>query len=205
MFFLKNKSIFLIGVWIFFCVKLNSQSGITTSSAYLLKSIYSNNEKNYSSSLGWSLQYGYSLPLSPKRIELRPEISFSKFNQNNNLSLAGLFTIYPLDLQGDCDCPTFGKNKINWRSKLRLSAGPLLWVSRSVISDEVNTYTLRGFSPGLTGSLGFDFPILEKIIVTPLLQGHLLFSIPVFSEGLLTYNYRVTDNFIGMAGIQFRF
>ena len=206
MFFLKNKSGSVSFLLLLFFVKLNSQSGITTSSAYLLKSIFSIDEKKYSGSLGWAVQYGYSLPVSKKRFEIRPELSFSRFeNDHNNLSLAALFVIYPLDINGDCSCPTFGKNKFNWKSKLRLSAGPLAWVSRAVIVGELNTYTLRGFSPGLTASAGLDFPISDKITLTPLLQGHLLFNIPVFSEGVLSYSYRSTDNFIGMAGLQIRF
>jgi hypothetical protein len=99
MFFLKNKSGSVSFLLLLFFVKLNSQSGITTSSAYLLKSIFSIDEKNYSGSLGWAVQYGYSLPVSKKRFEIRPELSFSRFeNDHNNLSLAALFVIYPLDI-----------------------------------------------------------------------------------------------------------
>jgi hypothetical protein len=205
MVFEKNKSLLFILFLTAYCFKLYSQTAITSSSAYLLKSMFANNEKNFSGSPGWSLQFGYSLPISSRRIEFTPELTYARFqNNHHNIALAGIFSLYPLDLNGDCSCPEFGKNKFNFRSKFRVGAGPLVWLSRAMIADELNTYTLRGYSPGIQLFAGLDFPIGKRFILSPLIQSHLLFTIPVFSEGNFSYNYTTTDNFIGMAGIQLK-
>ncbi len=109
-----------------FVFQLNAQLGLTGSARF-----NDAPDWNYPASIaegmnplgnGWAMGIDYWIPLGQTRIDLLPELNFGRSEQTldvigdpheftqNAFSLFLNTNFYLLDLEGDCDCPTFFKS-----------------------------------------------------------------------------------------------
>ncbi len=135
---------------------------------------------------GYEAGLDYWFRLKKRRVEFMPEISYSisssSFSTISGIDNIGLSTInfnfnthiYALDMEGDCDCPTFSKQgaSINkglffhftpglgyYNSKTQLSEG------NTVAFDEAKGLVFRA---GL--GLGLDLGLSDLLTITPIVS-----------------------------------
>ncbi len=144
----------------------------------------------YNSGFTYALDYWFRL--KDFRVEFLPELSYGRFDNlpngntlvpltlNSDLDIyAFSFNthIYIFDLEGDCDCPTWGKEGGVFKKGFYLMAGP--GISRTVQNDLVaptQVFTTEIFpsevstnATRLTASVGvgLDIGITKSITLTP--------------------------------------
>lgn len=136
---------------------------------------------------GTGLEIGldYRFKLSKIRIEFYPSISVSRQKQDVLLNSRLFKTqtrglhfglnsrIYPLDLEGDCDCPTWRKDGPTLEKGLflQLSGGLSLYGFELTFPDDnvVIDNDTKGF---LGGGVGFDIGINDFLTITPQAMVH---------------------------------
>ncbi|MCB0639363.1 MAG: hypothetical protein KDC54_22210 [Lewinella sp.] len=145
---------------------------------------------------GWQAGVDYWFRLKNARIEFLPTLAYSRqavpsaiFDENTDelIAQAGHFffnvNIYPLDLRGDCDCPTWSKEGPTLEKGLFLQLSP-----------GISYFNLTNAEGGGDGNLaaniglglGFDFGLSELITITPILQARYYPRViwPAFEKGL---------------------
>ncbi len=129
---------------------------------------------------GWELGLDYRLKMKNIRIEFYPSLGFSRQKQDfqlNGLSLStqtrGLHLglngrIYPLDLEGDCDCPTWRKEGPTLEKGLfvQLSTGFSFYGFEMTFPDD-NILVDNDAQIFFGGGLGFDIGINDRLTITP--------------------------------------
>ena len=135
---------------------------------------------------GYTIGIDYWSRLKDYRIEFLPELSYSRFDNefdgtplvpstlNSELSIIALTAntqIYLFDLEGDCDCPTWGKEGGFFNKGFFISIGPgVSLIQHSdipnldlVASENVESTSLRFLA---AVGLGFDIGITKSITAT---------------------------------------
>lgn len=132
---------------------------------------------------GWQAGIDYWFRLKNVRIEFLPTLAYStqeqtiegEFNALDTRANAFHFffntNIYFLDLEGDCDCPTFSKQGPGLQKGifLQLSPGYSLFdfsINNEAIGEEY-TADDAGFNMGL--ALGLDLGIADVLTITPMI------------------------------------
>lgn len=159
----------------------------------------SNNYKNWQNSLenkystdtkmlspGYELGVDYWFRLKKKRIEFMPELYYStaKTSYSNAALLQNMEAttfgfnfhaqIYALDLEGDCDCPTFSKggSGIDKGLFFHFTPGIFRHTTRAtfdpISSFAVNPVNHIGFKAGV--GVGIDFGISDFLTLTPIVS-----------------------------------
>lgn len=142
----------------------------------------------FSSSLEFGLNYW--LRLKNRRIEFLPEITYSKSEttdlsnfvdlESHSLTSYGFnlnVQVYPLDFEGDCDCPTWSKdgNLIDkgfyWLLSPGYYQGKLATQSSSINTDEI---TISGLKLGV--GAGLDIGLNDLITISPFAMYQLYFG-----------------------------
>ncbi len=130
---------------------------------------------------GYRIGIDHAFRLSQKRIEFYPELFFSRYQQNyanrrytyHALGVNIHTQIYPLDFEGDCDCPTFSKQG-NWLKKgIFLSLSPGIQYASKFLDD------LNGdsdFVPLVGIGMGLDIGVSDLLTITPVVQYVYTFS-----------------------------
>lgn len=159
---------------------------------------------------GWEVQLGRRFQIGGRQIFFMP---MANYGQGNRLTaqygLTGWMVLYPLNLNEDCDCPTFGSKTSWFKKSFQVALGPTLQRTHYGYSDALNSYSLTGLASGLSLSLGWDVPLKAGWYLQPFLAGTLLFDASIFeltpvSTGA-TVDYVNTENYIGIGGIRLRF
>lgn len=148
--------------------------------------IFATNSNNQIFKTGYELGLDYWFRLKKRRVEFMPEIAYStsKTSLNglhniNDITLTGYHfnfntQIYALDMEGDCDCPTFSKQGPSINKGLffhftpglgYLTSSTMLAGSTTLESNEVNSIVLRA---GI--GIGLDIGINDLITITPIVS-----------------------------------
>ena len=136
---------------------------------------------------GTGLEFGldYRFKLKNIRIEFYPAISFSQ--QEQGVTVNGQFLktetkglhlglngrIYPLDLEGDCDCPTWSKEGPTLEKGLflQLSTGLSFYGFETAFPDD-KVFFDNDTQAFFGGGLGFDIGINDLLTITPQAMFH---------------------------------
>jgi hypothetical protein len=123
-----------------------------------------------------ALDYWFRLP--KRRVEFLPQIGISRYTSTPNsefdfrgISFDAAFNVnvYFLDLEEDCDCPTFSKQGGLVKKGLFLNVAPLM-KSFSFTGENVFTEAkINKVVPGLKFGLGLDIGVNDIITISPLI------------------------------------
>jgi hypothetical protein len=132
---------------------------------------------------GYSIGLDYWLPLKAVRIDLVPELNFSRFRTTPlpfpALELDGSLTqnwysfflhanIYFLNLDGDCDCPTFSKSGGLLEKGLFLQLSPgISYLQQEAIAPE-RQESSQSWAPSLGAALGLDLGLSDFVTLSPM-------------------------------------
>lgn len=159
-----------------------------------LKESFSTNKELYASS--YSVGVDHWFRLKKHRIEFLPEIAYSysatNFDNNtvdrfamNTFSFNFNTQIYALDLEGDCDCPTFSKPgpSLNKGLFFLISPGLTYFDARSFPNPILSSLPLpngknRGFSFSVGTGLGIDIGISDLLTITPMASYYFYSKMP---------------------------
>lgn len=123
---------------------------------------------------GYSFSIDYWVPVQSFRIDFLPEFNFSRFNENN-ISQAQWYSlflnanIYFLDLEGDCDCPTFSKSGGAFQKGLFFQVSPgITYRSDKFELDPAMASSESNWAYSIGVGLGLDIGISDFVTLTPL-------------------------------------
>lgn len=134
---------------------------------------------------GYELGIDYWFRLPKKRIEFLPEVSYTLANTTVDHPIFEKFTykainlnfhtqIYALDLEGDCNCPTFSKQGPSINKGLFLHVTPgLSYYNADVTLNPISSMALNNadgllFRVGV--GLGMDVGISDFFTITPMVS-----------------------------------
>ena len=125
----------------------------------------------------------YWIPLKSVRIDLVPELSFSRMSNtievgnevvtseanldNTWLSLFLNTNFYFLNLEGDCDCPTFSKSGGTLQKGFFLQVSPGITWMRNQAETSENQSDSNNFAYSLGAGLGLDIGLSDILTLTP--------------------------------------
>ncbi len=140
--------------------------------------------------------------LKNTRLEMMPELSFSRFSSSINdtqisggeiipitatiLSLEWKTNLYPLDLEGDCNCPTFSKDGDVLQKGLFLQIAPGVNYFINKINSRQLEQNNNSFAFGIGAGIGLDIGFSELLTVTPIVKGYYILGAKWNSDSLET-------------------
>ena len=148
------------------------------------------NDFEWSSSFKVGIDYTIKV-LPETRLYIQPGISYSSFKEDDifNTSTAMASTaafnvniidasipinLYFLDIEGDCDCPTFSKDGNVIKKGLFFQVSPGLTYTNNQIIQSINgsdiSTNYTDISPNLGVGLGLDIGLSDYITITPLVR-----------------------------------
>jgi len=190
-------------VFTLFCTGLSAQFGISAkynSNSYSIWEDYFDDEfQPFASDIhSTSYEFGinYWKRLKDKRIEFLPEISFSVYNSfeasaldpvtlpNFDLSMRSFhFSIpthfYFLDINNDCNCPTFSKQSDFLAKGLYFFLSPGISYNINEVtfaSGETTNASESGIAYRIGAGLGYDFGLSDLLTITPFVSYNYGFS-----------------------------
>ncbi len=136
------------------------------------------NNLNYQQAFSFGVSYWFRLP--QRRIEFTPEISYADFEGQYTYPNDGTFdvdihfhqfnfhtNIYFLDFEGDCHCPTFGKQDPILKKGLFFQISPgVMFSSYNVNNGDISKATSFQIGAGL----GLDIGLSENFTITPIVR-----------------------------------
>ncbi|NNE29131.1 MAG: hypothetical protein HKN16_05820 [Saprospiraceae bacterium] len=149
----------------------------------------------YFKSDGIQFAIDYWFRLKNFRVEFFPEVSYYNLSarpeslvfpdygyvadlKSNVFQFNGNVHIYPFDLEGDCDCPTFSKDGSFLQKGFFIRAAP--GIAFASYKEEITNTTIAGENsterkeqatkPTLRIGAGIDFGVNDFITITPLFQ-----------------------------------
>lgn len=125
----------------------------------------------------------YWIPMKAYRIDFAPELNFSRMSNtiaigneaeiieanldNTWLSFFLNTNIYFLDLEGDCDCPTFSKSGGTFQKGLFLQISPgVTWMNNQAKTVEKESDS-QNLAYSLGAGLGLDVGLSDILTLTP--------------------------------------
>lgn len=180
------KTLLLIG-FLAFVGQLNAQLGLSGTARF-----NDAPDWNYPASIagetnplgnGWAVGVDYWIPLGQTRIDLLPELSFGRSEQTldilgnpheftqNAFSLFLNTNFYVLDLEGDCDCPTFSKSGDFFQKGFFLQFSPgISYFHHHIQIQESTVVNIEdeafAFSVGI--GAGLDIGLSDFLTLTPM-------------------------------------
>lgn len=130
---------------------------------------------------GPAFSIDYRLKLKNLRLEFRPELQWviprsgenaGWLTQGNYLGIWGNMTIFPFDLKGDCDCPTFGRQGSPIYKSLFLEVAPGLHflvndVNVSIPGSNDISFQDGELVPGGAIAVGAELKIQRNLAISP--------------------------------------
>lgn len=128
---------------------------------------------------GWQVGFDYRFPFNGVRIELLPTLAYQRRQHDYGIQSAklesvvqsvGLFlplNFYLLDLQGDCDCPTFSKQGPALQKGLYLQLSPGLSYFDFQLSDNALELRDNELNASFGLALGLDIGLSDAIVLSP--------------------------------------
>ncbi len=140
---------------------------------------------------GYTVGIDYWFRLKNKRIEFTPELAYSSFKSENVqpqddaitvksqiFSLNLNTNIYFLDLENDCNCPTWSKGNDFAKKGLFLQITPgLNYFQNSVENPLLDTEKVNDFVFSVGAGLGFDIGVSNMITITPIVSYNHFFNV----------------------------
>lgn len=185
--------------FLFLCQVLSAQIGVTVSYKQMTANnwqevIVSQNQslnldrESYRNGLNFGIDY-WIKPLKNYRIELMPEVSYSRFSSAwkdsnfsiseeivaNNINFKLNTNFYLLNMEGDCDCPTFSKDGdiINKGFFIQLSPG-ISYLQNAYtnepLSDTKTDFKATDLSFNIGLGAGLDIGLSDLLTVTPFVK-----------------------------------
>lgn len=123
----------------------------------------------------------YWFRLKQKRVEFLPTLYFVDFGDDFKTKQIGMQfrgTIYPFDLEGDCNCPTFSKEKgvIQKGFFIRLAPGFSFTSANSEIAGLDVSETTNMVLPEIGTAIGIDFGVSNLLTISPELRYRYVFG-----------------------------
>ncbi|MBK8699142.1 MAG: hypothetical protein IPN29_06215 [Saprospiraceae bacterium] len=121
----------------------------------------------------------YWFRLKKRRIEFLPELSYTRFSSstvtdiNYALSSANFYfnvQVYLLDLQEDCDCPTFSKQGPTLNKGFFVHIAPSVRYFMQKAESTALSLTGNTLGFGIRGGIGLDIGLSDFITITPMLN-----------------------------------
>lgn len=129
--------------------------------------------------LGAQLNVSYLFPLQQINLKAGPELGFGHYQRDyeasvksshSNLSFNLTAVIYPFDLSGKCNCPTFSKNGDAFTKGFFLQFSPGFWLQRNHYKLENTTQVSPGHTWLLGGGIGLELGLSEHLTISPTLS-----------------------------------
>jgi hypothetical protein len=127
---------------------------------------------------GYEVGVNYWFRLKNLRIEFFPEINYGSVSvkatevqaktQIHRFGAALPVSIYPLELKGDCKCPTFSKQNDLFKKGFFLQIVPTMQRTQSTLSTTDQSPWEQQLSLGL--GAGLDIGVSDLVTVTPLVH-----------------------------------
>lgn len=127
---------------------------------------------------GWQVGVDYWFRLKQARIEFLPTLAYSSQSSSKAEAAVASTTrgyhfyfntnIYPFDLKGDCDCPTFSKQGPTFQKGffVQLSPGMSYWDVEVGAGDQSTVSADWAFGAG--AAVGFDLGFSDVFTLTPM-------------------------------------
>lgn len=127
----------------------------------------------------YSIGIDYWIPMITYRVDFLPELNYSQLQEvtidglsaNFNQNWFSFFlntNIYLLDLEGDCDCPTFSKSGNFFEKGFFVQASPgISYLSQSIDFGD-NQFETESLAYSLGVGIGLDIGISDFFTITPL-------------------------------------
>ena len=220
------KKLALLSIFSFFSIIAFSQVGLTAryqvqnGLKWLPPSSSSNSEAVVFAENGYSVGVDYWFRLKNYRIEFLPEVNYAWFSEQpaggpdiryKYLSLFLNTNIYFLDLEGDCDCPTFSKDGSLVSKGLFLQVSPGISAFNTEIKYSESADKIELWSPSIGLALGLDLGVSDILTISPMFGGRFFFNTDrssltgysfVTDEGVYTYAEEQDTLFHWFAGLR---
>lgn len=180
------RYLFLLSLLTISALQANAQLGVggsyLTSSAqhWELRNSGASNPDLQPPGTGYSVGLDYQFRLKKVRIEFAPELNYAHWStpetseletQSNWYSFFFNVRIYPFDLKGDCNCPTFSKRGNTFQKGLFVSLSPGITQMNYNIPRGWGGVSFdmkdQSWAPNAALILGLDLGISELLTVTP--------------------------------------
>lgn len=138
---------------------------------------------------GYSVGIDYWFRLKNRRVEFTPELAFTNFQQEIITSLDDAVmaksrvyslllntNIYFLDLDNDCNCPTWSKSNDLIKSGLFLQLTPGVNYFQNSLEYSSESSSVSNYVFSLGAGLGLDIGLSNLVTITPKVGFHYLFN-----------------------------
>ncbi len=142
---------------------------------------------------GYKVGIDYWFRLKNKRIEFTPELAFSQFKSDNIIpntlppsstisAKSQIYSLYLntnvffLDLENDCNCPTWSKSNDFIKKGLFLQISPGLNYFQNDIKNYQGSEKVSDFVFSLGAGLGLDIGVSNMLTITPEVSYHYYFN-----------------------------
>jgi len=193
------KQVFLLSFLLPFLAQSHAQVGVT--GAYFQQQIpewetavFGDRSNEDLLKTGYSFGVDYWLkPLENYRVELYPELLVNKTTTTNidklplvsfDLASVGFnlnTNIYVLNIESDCDCPTFSKQESFFEKGFFIQVSPGVHYFKGTYEypddNAVQTSNLKDVVPKLGIGLGVDIGISDFITITPIVKYNRYFNV----------------------------
>jgi hypothetical protein len=128
---------------------------------------------------GWQVGVDYWFRLKQARIEFMPTLAYSSQSHDGvgNTDVTGTTTqgyhfflntnIYPFDLKGDCDCPTFSKQGPTFQKGFFIQVSPGMSFWDMEVRTDTESAASEDWAFSLGGAIGFDIGFSDFLTLTP--------------------------------------
>ncbi len=140
---------------------------------------------------------------------MMPEFSFSRFSSDiNDTQISGgeiipitatmlgfewKTNIYPLDLEGDCNCPTFSKDGDVLQKGLFLQVAPGINYFINKINSRQLEQNNNSFAFSIGAGIGLDIGFSELLTITPIVKGYYVLAAKWNADPLETVPQTIVD------------
>jgi len=211
-----SKQFLIVSISLLFTIKSHAQIGVT--GGYFQQQIpeweeavFGNRSNEDLLKTGYSFGVDYWLkPLENYRVELYPEllVNYSNTTPTNNLpsetfDLASVgfnlnTNIYVLNIESDCDCPTFSKQESFFEKGFFIQVSPGVHYFKGSYEypgdNAVQTSNLKDVVPKLGIGLGLDIGVSDFITITPIVKYNRYFNVEW--DGLLNVLNEPTSSIV---------
>lgn len=182
---LKPLQPILLFISVLWCTTLSAQYGLRVKYGSINSDVHDfvSSELNADAPNGQHIEIGVDYWLKPweKRIEFLPEIAYGfasddytdRSSSYSAISLIANTRIYLMDLNSDCDCPTFSKQGNFVTKGFYVEAAPGIKYEKMSVTTPQGSTDPSGIAYRLGIGAGLDIGVSNLITVNPFISYHL--------------------------------